>query len=180
LRRKTFDDRPAGQRVGVDRDLLESALAADPARGRRVEGPRARLARERSGDLHGVAREVGRRPGRARPVDEPLAVQEPERELLVVPGRAHGDREGAAVDADLERLLDGDLVVEVLRGHARHRAADRDARHRSRSSRNARASSARSSETLRCSRARVSSMSWPVKTRGLLPAGEQYEPASEP
>ena len=36
---------------------------------------------------------------------------EPERELLVVTGRPHRDRDRLAVDADLERLLDRDCVA---------------------------------------------------------------------
>ncbi len=55
-------------------------------------------------------------------VDEPLAVEEPERELLVVAGRAHRDRQRDAVDADLQRLLDGNLVALAVApddgGHA--------------------------------------------------------------
>ena len=73
-------------------------------------------------DLDGVDREVLGQARRARAVDEPLAVEEPERQLLVVAGRAHRDRERRAVDADLERLLDGDEVVLAvahdLRPHA--------------------------------------------------------------
>ena len=38
-------------------------------------------------------------------------MQEAERELLVVAGRAHRDRQRRAVDADLQRLLDGHLVA---------------------------------------------------------------------
>ena len=51
------------------------------------------------------------RPGRAAAFDQPLAVEEPERELLVVARRAHRHRQRGAVDADLERLLDRDLVA---------------------------------------------------------------------
>ena len=54
------------------------------------------------------------RPGLARPVDQPLAVEEAERQLLVVAGRAHRHRQRRAVDADLERLLDRDLVAPAV------------------------------------------------------------------
>ena len=50
------------------------------------------------------------RPAGRGAVDETLAEQEAEGELLVVAGRAHGDRQRLAVDADLHRLLDGHLV----------------------------------------------------------------------
>ena len=65
-------------------------------------------------ELDGVGGEVG---GRAR-VDgvEPLADREAERQLLVVPGRAHGHRDRLAVDPDLERLLDRDEVALPRRG----------------------------------------------------------------
>ena len=59
-------------------------------------------------------------------VDEPLAVEEAERELLVVAGRAHRDGQRGAVDADLERLLDGDLVALAVAAHdGGHPAGDR-------------------------------------------------------
>ena len=59
------DDRSGRSRAaGVHRDLLERALAADPARGRRVEAPRAGVAQQRARDLDDVCREVG---GQARP-----------------------------------------------------------------------------------------------------------------
>ena len=93
-------------------DLLERALAADAARGGRVEAPRAGVAQQRPGDLDDVAGEVRRSARRARGASiSPSPMQEAERELLVVAGRAHRDRERLAVDADLERLLDGDLVA---------------------------------------------------------------------
>ena len=84
---------PGGSDRGVDRDLLERALPAHAARGRGVERARGRIARQRPGDLDGVGREVLREPGRARPIDQALAPEEPERELVVVPGGAHGDGE---------------------------------------------------------------------------------------
>ena len=144
----------------MDRHLLERALAAHAARGRRVERARAGLVQQRAGDLDRVARELGGRPGGARAVDQPLAVQEPERELLVVARRAHRDRERRAVDADLERLLDRDLVLDPGCAYGGVGAADMDLGHGGvasvRSSRYASASSASSSLTLSAQpRARV-------------------------
>jgi len=49
-----------------------------------------------------------------RPVDQSLAEQEPEGELLVVPRGAHRDGQGLAVHADLERLLHRDLIANAL------------------------------------------------------------------
>ena len=57
-----------------------------------------------------AARSSGTAASRAS-VDQALAVEEAERQLLVVAGRPHRHRERRAVDADLERLLDGDLVA---------------------------------------------------------------------
>ncbi len=102
------------QRRGEHLDLLDRALAADAARRRRVEAPRAGVAEERAGHLDHVAGEVIGEPGVVRPVDQALAVEEPERELLVVARRAHRDRERLAVDADLERLLDRDPVLGAV------------------------------------------------------------------
>ena len=70
----------------MHRDLLERALPAHAARGRRVERARRRVTRQRPGYLYRVGRQVLGEPGRPRPVDQALAPQEPERELLVVPG----------------------------------------------------------------------------------------------
>ena len=42
---------------------------------------------------------------------QPFGEAEAERELLVVARRAHRHRDGPAADADLERLLDRDLVA---------------------------------------------------------------------
>jgi hypothetical protein len=100
--------------LGVDRDLLERAAPAYAARRRRVEAPPRGIAGQRPGDLDDVVGEVL---GEARPahaVDQALAEQEAERELLVVPGRAHGDRQRLAVDPDLHRLLDGHLVAPAV------------------------------------------------------------------
>ena len=52
--------------------------------------------------------------GAARHVEQPLAYQEAERQLLVVARRAHGDRQRLAVHADLERLLHRDLVGDAV------------------------------------------------------------------
>ena len=98
----------------ADGDLLERALAADAARGARVEAARARVARERAGDVDGVGGEVRGRVDGARRVDERLAEQEAQRELLVVARRPHGHRERPAVDADLQRLLDGHGVLAAV------------------------------------------------------------------
>ena len=91
----------------LDRDRLERALAADAARRRGVEAalePR----RIEAGRVHldGVRGEVVGEARARRP--QPLGEAEAERELLVVPGRPHRDRDGPSADPDLERLLDGD------------------------------------------------------------------------
>ena len=59
--------------------------------------------------------------------DQSLAGQEARRQLLVLARRAHRHRERDAVDADLERLLDGEIVARVLRGRSRSRARWRHA-----------------------------------------------------
>jgi hypothetical protein len=90
----------------------------------------------RTGDLDGVGRQVGGRPRGARAVDQPLAVQEAQRQLLVVARRAHRDRQRPPGDADLQRLLDRDLVLEPRCADARLGAVDVDLGHdSSRSSR---------------------------------------------
>ena len=53
--------------------------------------------------------------------DDPLRHQEARRQLDVVPGRAHRDRERRPADANLERLFDGERV-----GAPRLAGADRD------------------------------------------------------
>ena len=68
-------------------------LPADAARRGRVEAARRHVAQQRPLDLDDVGREVLGRPGLARLVDQALAVEEPERELLVVAGRAHRHRQ---------------------------------------------------------------------------------------
>ena len=65
-------------------------------------------------DVDDVGREVlGRADGGdvAGPGDQTLAREEPGGELLVLPGRAHGDGDRPAVNADLERLFHGELVL---------------------------------------------------------------------
>ena len=98
----------------MDRDLLERALAAHAARGGRVEAALSGVAGQRAGDLDDVVREVLGRPRLARAVDQALAVQEAERELLVVAGRPHRHDQRHAVDPDLERLFDRDIVVAAV------------------------------------------------------------------
>ena len=56
----------------------------------------------------------------AGPGDQPLARQEARRQLLVLARRAHRHGERLAVDADLERLLDGQLVARALAASAAH------------------------------------------------------------
>ncbi len=107
----------------VDRHLLQRPLAADAARRRRVEAPRARIAQQRPAHVHDVRGEVPGRAGLVRAVDQPLAEQKAERQFLVVTGRAHRDRQRRAVDADLQRLLDGDLVALAVALHDRGHAA---------------------------------------------------------
>jgi len=121
------DQRPGRGRGGVDADLVDRALAADAAGGGRVEGPRAGIVQKRPRDLDHVALELGPGPGLAWAVDQALAVEEAERQFLVVAGRPHRHGERVAVDADLERLLDCDLVlasvVEDALVHSRIHAA---------------------------------------------------------
>ena len=47
-------------------------------------------------------------------MDEPLAIEEPQREFLVVTRSAHRDDERDAIDPDLERVLDGHLVALAI------------------------------------------------------------------
>src|SRR5918995_983680 len=107
----------------MDADLLKSPLAADPARGGGVEATLARIADERAGTLDHVRGQV-RGGARLTPVfDQALAVEEAQGQLLVVARGSHRHRHGAAVDTDLKRLLDrnlvGDAVVLDGRQHAR-------------------------------------------------------------
>ena len=50
--------------------------------------------------------------GRERP--QALGEREPERELLVVPGRPHRHGDRPSADPELEWLLDRDAVVDLL------------------------------------------------------------------
>src|SRR5262249_8096900 len=88
------------------------------------------LLEERALDIDRVDREILWGTGFVCLLDQALAVQEAERELLVLAGRAHRHRDHLPVDADLQRLLDGDLVLEAGRCDGRVRAADFDLGHR--------------------------------------------------
>ncbi len=68
-------------------------------------------------DIDDVRREIGARARLVRVADQSLAVEEDEGKLLVSPRRARRDRQRLAVDADLERLLDGDLVALAVAPH---------------------------------------------------------------
>ena len=61
--------------------------------------------------------EVVGQAGAAWTVDQAFAVEETERQLFVVSGRTHGHGQRLTVDADLERLLDGDLVAHSVAEH---------------------------------------------------------------
>ena len=123
------DARPGATGGRVHGDLLQRALAADAARGGRVEAARARLAGQRPVDLDRVRLERGR-PAGARAVDQPLAVEEAERELLVLARRPHRDGDRARVHSDLQRLLDRDLVLEARGAYGRVRPTEFHVRHR--------------------------------------------------
>jgi hypothetical protein len=93
----------------LDGDRLESALAAHSARRGGVEVPLE------SGGVEAVRGDVDRVGGQVRGRARvrrayPFRDEKAERELLVVPRRAHRHGNGATVDADLEGLLDGELV----------------------------------------------------------------------
>jgi hypothetical protein len=105
-----------GHRLRLPRHRRERALAAHTARRRRVEASLRRLAQQRSLHLDDVPGQVRRRPGGVWRVarDQPLADQEAERQLVVVPRRAHRHGERVPVDADLERLLDRDVVAHPV------------------------------------------------------------------
>ena len=84
------DARAGAERRRVHRDLLERALAADPARGRRVEAARARVAQQRAGDLDDVRREVlGQARRRAARRSGPRRSRKPSASSSSWPGRAH-------------------------------------------------------------------------------------------
>ena len=61
-------------------------------------------------------------PACAGPVDQPLAVEEPERQLLVVCRGAHRHRQRGAVHPYLQRLLDHDLVAAAVVDDAHQRS----------------------------------------------------------
>ena len=116
---------PPCDRRRVHRHLLERALAAHTARRGGVEAPLPGIAEQRPLDLDHVRREVVREPDRVRRPDQALADQEPDRELLVVARGSHRHRERLPVHADLERLLDGQLVAFAVADHARDHAGGR-------------------------------------------------------
>ncbi len=105
---------PAATRRRVDRDLLERALAADPAGRGRVEAPRAGIAQQRPGDLDRVGGQVRGRPdpGRAESIS-PSPNRKPRASSSSSSGRSHRHRERLAVDPDLERILDRHLVGDA-------------------------------------------------------------------
>ena len=109
----------------LDCDGLERALATDAARGGGVEAA-LQAADVCAGrvDLDRVRGQIVGNAGFERP--QPLRETETERELLVVAWGPHRHRDGDAGDPDLERLLDGD---DVVNHRARH-AGDPDARRR--------------------------------------------------
>ena len=119
------DRRPALHRRRVHRDLLERPLAAHTARRGGVEAPLPGIAEQRALYLDHVRREIVAQPGSVRRADQSLPDQEPDRELLVVAGGSHRHRERLPVDADLERLLDGQLVAFAVADHARDHAGGR-------------------------------------------------------
>jgi hypothetical protein len=138
--RQREDDRPrdhwtGGDRIRPHRDLVERGLAADPARRRRDEvalGDARRVERPREVDRDLIVRLVHaggiahRRPEHLGPFDQALGPEESDRELVLVTGRAHRDRDrdrllARARGADLERLLAHDAVATELDGRAPNR-----------------------------------------------------------
>jgi hypothetical protein len=110
--------RGLGRRLAADE--LERALPAHPAGRGEVEAPLARGVAAQTAArayLDHVRGQVLTQPhGRdvLGPGDQAFAGQEPGGELLVLAGGSHGDGQGIAVDADLERLLDRQLVAQAL------------------------------------------------------------------
>ena len=124
------DDEVAVDPRRRDGDRLERALPADAAGRRGVEGAldeaQVRVGRV---DLDDVRGEVFGRPGRDGL--ETLRQAEPERELLVVARRPHRDGDRLPVDADLERLLDGEpVLLDFAAGEPPHRGLPRRVRPR--------------------------------------------------
>ncbi len=106
--------RAVGQRGAVDGHLLERALAAHPARRGGVEAPGSGVAGQRARDLDDVGGQVLGQPGLAHAVDQPLAVQKAECELLILARGSHRHRQRLAVHADLKRVLDRHLVADAV------------------------------------------------------------------
>ena len=108
----------------LDGDRLERALAADTARGGRVEGTLQPAGVEpRRVELDRVRRKIVRQARGDRM--QALGEREAERELLVVPGRTHRHRDRRAADPQLERLLDGEPVVDLRPAREPEHAARR-------------------------------------------------------
>jgi hypothetical protein len=105
-----------GQRGAQHRHLLERSLPAYAARGGGVEAARSRIAEQWAGDLDDVGGEVRGRSGVTRSVDETLAMKKTQGQLLVVPGCPHRHRQWRAIDADLQRRLDGHIVTDAVVG----------------------------------------------------------------
>jgi hypothetical protein len=121
---RAVDHRPVRRRRGLHRHLLQRPLAAHAAGGGGVEAPGRGGAQQRAGDFDGVGRHLTReRDGRSR-LDQTLAEQEARRQLLVVARGAHRDRDRLAVDADLQWLLDRDVVVHAVVHDALERSAE--------------------------------------------------------
>ena len=110
----------ARDRLGLDRHRLQRSLPADAARRRRIEAA-LQAGRIEAGRVHfdGVCGQVVRESGACRL--KPLRQAEAERQLLVVPRRPHRHRNRPPLDADLERLLDGEHVaLQVALRQAQH------------------------------------------------------------
>ena len=126
---------PGGSGSHPQRDLVDRGLAADPARRGRDEMPLGDLriverARQPDHDrVVGLAERRGIAAGRAEhllAVEQALGPQEPDRQLGLVAGRPHRDRDRDRVLArtgrpDLERRLADDPVVADLERFARGR-----------------------------------------------------------
>ena len=138
------DARARADRRAAHLDLVERGLAADPARGAREVAARAQVVGHRPPEPHGhdVVLLLGPFAGRRRVggeavrdrldvvgrLDDPFGAAEPDRELEVVAGRAHRDRERdrlppGPLHADLHRLLGRELVATRRRDTAVDRHA---------------------------------------------------------